>query len=52
MLSIIGVRNEPLLVADAPSTPWKNSGTNMMAPNIPNPVMNTATSEMLTTGFE
>ena len=51
MLIIIGVRNEPLLVAEAPSTPWKNSGMKMMDPNIAKPVMNTATSEILTTGF-
>jgi len=36
--SIIGVKKLPLLVADFPSTPWKNSGTKIMAPNIANPV--------------
>ena len=51
MLIIIGVMNEPLLVAEAPSTPWKKSGMKMIDPNIANPVMNTATSEMLTTRF-
>ena len=45
---IMGVRKLPLLVADAPRTPWKKSGMKMMAPNIPKPVRKVAMSDMAT----
>ena len=51
MPSIIGVKKLPLLVADAPNTPWKNNGMNMMAPNMPNPVRKPAMRDTLTIRF-
>ena len=49
MPSIIGVRKLPLLVAELPRTPWKNSGMKTMVPNIPNPVQAIANIARLTT---
>ena len=37
--SISGVSTSPAFVADSPSTPWTNSGTNMIAPNIATPTV-------------
>jgi hypothetical protein len=48
-LSNSGVKSDPASVAVAPSAPCAKSGTKEIAPNIPTPARNPATTETVTT---